>query len=153
MTQASKIISSEQYHWDSVTRKEYKTTGTGFKDIVRYELLGSNDDEHALNAQTRYFEVSPGGYSSLERHEHPHSVVILRGSGSVILGNRYSPVKAHDVIYIAPMTVHQFLADNHEPLGFLCVVDRVRDRPQTPSGQEELREWISDEQVRTKARI
>lgn len=153
MIQASKIISSEQFHWDSVPRREYKTTGTGFRDIVRYELLGSTDDEQALNAQTRYFEVAAGGYSSLERHKHPHSVVVLRGSGSVILGNRCEPVKAHDVVYIAPMTVHQFLADNDECLGFLCVVDKMRDRPQTPSGLEELKEWITDEAVRAKARL
>jgi hypothetical protein len=31
------------------------------------------------------------------------------------------------------MTWHQFRAGPDEPLGFLCMVDRERDRPELPS--------------------
>jgi hypothetical protein len=34
------------------------------------------------------------------------------------------------------MTWHQFRADAGEPLGFLCMVNRERDRPQLPTGTQ-----------------
>jgi ribulose-bisphosphate carboxylase large chain len=29
----------------------------------------------------RYFEIAPGGYSTLEKHEHEHVVIPIRGRG------------------------------------------------------------------------
>ncbi len=34
------------------------------------------------------------------------------------------------------MTWHQFRATRGEPLGFLCMVDAVRDRPQLPTEED-----------------
>lgn len=135
-TNRSKVISGKGYRWEAVPVHEYKTEGTHFRDVTRQTLLGDQDDEQALNFVTRYFEVQPGGYTTLERHDHPHSVVILRGSGEVILQDRVATLAPHDVVYVAPQTVHQFHATGAEPLGFLCVVDRDRDRPQLPDDDE-----------------
>jgi len=44
--------------------------------------------EEPFNFVTRYFEIQPGGYSTLERHQHPHAVVVIRGRGRVMLGDR-----------------------------------------------------------------
>ncbi len=132
----SKVIKSENYRWEGVSRRDYKTEDTTFKDVHRYTLLGPRDDEQALNFETRYFEVAPGGYTSLEYHHHPHSVVIIRGAGSVIIDDEIHAVSPHDTIFIAPDTIHQFHADQDEPLGFLCVVDRYRDRPTLPDDEE-----------------
>ena len=41
-----------------------------------------------------------------------------------------------DVIYVAPGTFHQFHATGDEPLGFLCIVDRERDRPVLPTDSD-----------------
>ena len=50
--------------------------------------------------------------------------------GSVILNDSVTDVAPPiDVIYIAPETVHQFHADKGDHLGFICVVDRYRDKP------------------------
>ena len=136
-----KIVHAHNYRWD-VPTLEYKTEGTGFRAIHRQTLIGEAEDEARLNFVTRYFEIQPGGYSSLEHHEHPHSVVILRGSGEVVLHDRVEPISAQDCVYVAPHEWHQIHATGDEPLGFLCVVDRNRDRPQTPSDDElaDLRE-------------
>ncbi len=130
MSNGSKVIHSDNYRWQGVEKKEYKTDTQNFRDIHRVSLLG--DEIRELNTQTRYFEIQPGGYSSLERHRHPHSVVIIRGSGTVVLGNEMVSIKSHDVVYIAPETIHQFHADREEELGFICIVDRYRDRPVIP---------------------
>ncbi|TNE69453.1 cupin domain-containing protein [bacterium] len=152
MKNRSKIIHCSDYHWDGVETKQYKTEGTNFKDITRYSLLGESEDEWELNMQTRYFEVQPGGYSSLEYHRHPHSVVIIRGKGSMVLGNEVHEIHLHDVIFISPETLHQFHADKGEPLGFLCVVDRYRDKPGVPT-EKQLDEWLGDCEARKKCRI
>lgn len=130
MSEKSKVLSASNYSWQGVERKDYKTETNNFKDIHRYSLLG--DEISDLNIHTRYFEIQPGGYSSLEQHRHPHSVVIIRGSGSVILNNELHSIKSQDVVYVSPETIHQFHADNNETLGFLCMVDRYRDRPAIP---------------------
>jgi quercetin dioxygenase-like cupin family protein len=129
----SRVIKSNGYSWEGLEKKDYKTETTNFKDISRFSLLGEEETDFELNMQTRYFEIQPGGYSSLEYHRHPHSVVIIRGSGSVILNDSVTDIKSLDVIYISPETIHQFHADKDDYLGFLCVVDRYRDKPAIPS--------------------
>lgn len=151
MKNKSKVIKSTNYEWASVDRKDYKDDMTSYKGVHRYSLLGEKDDEQALNFQTRYFEVEAGGYTSFEYHRHPHSVVIIRGSGTVILGNELHALSLHDVVFVAPDTLHQFHADKGDPLGFICVVDRYRDRPKLPDGAK-IKEKISSEEVREKVR-
>ncbi|MGD8429521.1 MAG: cupin domain-containing protein [Ectothiorhodospiraceae bacterium] len=148
----SKVIRAHGYRWDNVALREYKTEGSHFRDITRQTLLGDSDDEQALNFLTRYFEIQPGGHSTLEHHEHPHSVVILRGRGEVILQDRVEAVGPHDVVYIAPWTFHQFHATGDEPLGFLCVVDRERDRPTLPS-EDDLEALGRTERVRGRLKV
>ncbi len=135
MKNNSKVIKRTKEGWDGIERKHYKTETTNFKDISRFSLLGEQENEHELNMQTRYFEIKPGGYSSLEQHRHPHSVVIIRGKGSIILNDELFDIALHDVIYISPETIHQFHADKNEHLGFLCTVDRYRDKPVIPDSE------------------
>ncbi|MDG5767913.1 cupin domain-containing protein [Balneolales bacterium ANBcel1] len=153
MSDQSKIIRSENFTWPEIKKKEYKSDQPGFQGISRFVLLGEKEDEQGLNMQTRYFEIERGGYSSLERHRHPHTVVIVKGQGSMILGNSCHNLEHMDTVYISPGTVHQFHADLGEPLGFICVVDRYRDRPETPVSRQQLETWISNPEARDKARI
>lgn len=147
----SKVVRARGFRWEDVDLREYKTDGTHFCEITRQTLLGEHGDEQALNFLTRYFEVQPGGYSTLEHHEHPHTVVIIRGSGEVVLQERVEPVALHDVVYVAPNTFHQFHATGEEPLGFLCIVDRERDRPALPT-DEDLDTLGQNEAVRRRIR-
>jgi ribulose-bisphosphate carboxylase large chain len=88
---------------------------------------GSGEPAHF---HLRYFEVAPGGHTSLEHHGHIHAVVALRGCGSVRLGEEVFPLSFGDVVYVAPGEVHQLRNDEgNEPFGFLCVVNAERDAP------------------------
>jgi quercetin dioxygenase-like cupin family protein len=136
MSGSSKVVRSEAFRWAGVELREYKSGDAGFRGINRQTLLGDGRDEDVLNFVTRYFEIQPGGYSSLERHEHPHSVIVLRGTGRVLLGDETHEIAPFDGVYVAPGTPHQFQATGDGPLGFLCVVDRLRDRPQVVSRRE-----------------
>src|SRR5690554_3555467 len=131
----SKIIKCNNFNWEGIEPRMYKGDRSCYKGVLRNALLGEGEDEQQLNFQTRYFEVEAGGYTTLEYHRHPHSVVVIRGSGSVILGDEVHELNLHDVIYITPETLHQFHADAGEKLGFLCIVDRYRDKPVLPDDE------------------
>jgi quercetin dioxygenase-like cupin family protein len=146
----SRILKSGNFNWKKVEKQVYKTSGSGFQGIHRYSLLG--DDIPELNFHTRYFEIRPGGFSSLEMHRHPHSVVVIRGSGSVILDNELHHLDLHDVVFIASDTIHQFFADQQHELGFLCMVDRYRDKPVVPD-QEMIQKRIKNPEVLKKIRV
>jgi mannose-6-phosphate isomerase-like protein (cupin superfamily) len=62
--------------------------------------------------------------------------MILRGSGRCMVGGMVRDVGQHDLVSIPPLTWHQFRASEREPLGFLCMVNRERDRPQLPTEAE-----------------
>jgi quercetin dioxygenase-like cupin family protein len=124
------------FRWDAVDLLRYKQEGSApFKDITRQVLFSQPDQACEL----RYFEVAPGGYSTLERHEHTHAVLILRGHGSVRLGESVQPVAERDLVTVDPLTWHQFHAAADAPLGFLCLVSKERDKPQLPSDDEAAR--------------
>jgi quercetin dioxygenase-like cupin family protein len=121
------------FRWQDVDLLAYKQDGVApFKDITRQVLF----TDPALRCELRYFEMAPGGYSTLERHEHVHAVVIYRGSGHCLVGGEVRAVKTGDLVTIPPLTWHQFRATAGEPFGFLCMVNAERDRPQLPSEQE-----------------
>ena len=129
---ASRVIRHTGSEWDGVERRRYKDDVGSYLGVVRHTLLGDRDSEldPDLSFEMRYFELEPGGYSSLERHDHPHAVLVVSGSGAVRLGDELERIGPLDVVYVAPRDVHRFEADAAEPLGFICVVDRERDRPQ-----------------------
>ena len=117
------------YHWDEVARMPYKQDGAApFRDISRQVLFAAPE----LGCEWRYFEMDAAGYSTLERHQHAHAVMILRGAGQCLLGKRVYPVAAFDLISIPAWTWHQFRASADAPMGFLCMVNAERDRPQLP---------------------
>lgn len=121
------------YRWDAVDLLRYKQDGSApFKDITRQVLFSQPDQACEL----RYFEVAPDGYSTLERHEHTHAVLILRGRGTVRLGQNVHAVAEHDLVTVDSLTWHQFHAAPDAPLGFLCLVRKERDKPQLPSTEE-----------------
>lgn len=123
----------ENYRWAEVAYLPYKEGGSApFKAISRQTLF----NEPALSCELRYFEMDAGGYSTLERHEHMHAVMILRGHGHCLLGEAVRTVKPFDLVTIPPWTWHQFRATEGEPLGFLCMVNQTRDKPQLPTEQE-----------------
>jgi quercetin dioxygenase-like cupin family protein len=119
--------------WQDVEVSQYKQEGNApFRDITRQTLF----DDPDLACQVRYFEVQPGGYSTLERHQHVHAVVVLRGSGSCLVGEEIFALGAHDLVRVPALTWHQFRASDDAALGFLCVVNAERDRPQLPDSDE-----------------
>jgi mannose-6-phosphate isomerase-like protein (cupin superfamily) len=121
------------YRWEGVAELPYKEDDRAlFKSISRQVLFA----DPSLAGELRYFEIAPGGYSTLERHEHVHAVLILRGRGDCLVGREVQSIETRDLITVPPLTWHQFRATKGEPLGFLCMVNAERDKPQLPSAAD-----------------
>lgn len=121
------------FRWQGVDVLEYKPEGgASFRDITRQLLFHSAD----LACELRYFEIAPGGYSTLECHAHEHAVMILNGRGACLVGNEVRSVSAYDLVAIAALQWHQFRASEGGSLGFLCMVNVNRDRPRLPDARD-----------------
>jgi quercetin dioxygenase-like cupin family protein len=131
------------FRWEGVDVTEYKQEGAApFKDVTRQVLF----EGAGIPGQLRYFEVAPGGHTTLERHEHVHAVMVIRGRGRCLVGGDAYDLETQDLVTVPPMTWHQFLAAADEPLGFLCLVPAERDRPQMPAASdvESIRRPLGD---------
>jgi quercetin dioxygenase-like cupin family protein len=129
----------EAFGWEGVLAREYKAhegevRGMGWKGIKRYGL--GRPPIIPTQFALRYFEIEPGGYSSLEKHHHVHLIVVLRGRGKALVGMRVFELQPFDLLYVPPDTPHRWINPYEEPFGFLCPVDAERDRPQPLSDAE-----------------
>jgi quercetin dioxygenase-like cupin family protein len=131
------------FRWEGVEVEAYKRDEGGFRDVSRQVLFGR---EAGLACELRYFEIDPSGHSTLERHEHVHAILILRGGGRVLVGAELYDVEPLDLVRVPPRTWHQLRADAERPLGFLCLVDTERDPPSRPT-EEQLEALRSDPEV------
>ena len=125
------------FRWSGVEPAVYGETensaGRVWRGTSRHIIKG-RDEGGAFDV--RYFEVEPAGFTSLERHQHVHSVVCLRGRGYAVVGEELHPLASFDHLYVAAGVPHQFVNEGTEPFGFLCIVDAQRDRPQALSDTE-----------------
>lgn len=120
------------FRWAGVEPEIYKPAaglerGMGWRGVSRHTL--ANPAAVPASFETRYFEIAPGGYSSLEKHRHIHVVVALRGVGRAMIGDRVHEISPFDALYVPPLAPHRWLNAGAEPFGFLCTVDAERDRP------------------------
>ena len=115
------------YTWQGIRTERYKDDGSHWADVVRRVLIGNRNESTKFHL--RYFEILPGGHSSLEKHKHEHVVIGLRGKGRVFCGKKSYALNFLDTIYIAPNTPHQLRNPFEEPFGFLCIVNARRDKP------------------------
>lgn len=127
------VQQDDAFRWSGVELRTYKEEGAApYRDVTRQTLFARPD----MRGELRYFEVAAAGHSTLERHRHAHAVMVLRGRGGVLVGREVCPVNAYDLVTIPPLTWHQFRAGQDAPLGFLCMVDAERDRPQLPGADD-----------------
>lgn len=139
---------SEPYIWDDVKVERYKPEGDDWSGIIRQVIVGYREQ---TAFHVRYFEIAPGGNSSLEKHVHTHVVIGVRGEGKIILGADCHDLSLLDTVYVPPDAPHQLVNTGNEPFGFLCIVDAERDRPR-PVDSGELAAILGSPRTRDIAR-
>jgi quercetin dioxygenase-like cupin family protein len=116
------------FRWEGVEPRPYKDDpgaerGMGWRGVSRHTLRRGA-------FEVRYFELAPGGFSSLEKHAHEHVVLAVRGRGVALVGDSVCELAPLDLVQTAPWVPHRWVCAGDEPFGFLCTVDGARDRPQ-----------------------
>lgn len=117
----------KNFAWHGIKTEKYKPKGGDWADIVRRVIVGNKGETARFHL--RYFEISPGGHSSFEKHRHEHAVICVRGKGKVLTGKKMNTLDFLDTLYIAPDTSHQLSNPFNEPFGFFCIVNAKRDKP------------------------
>ncbi len=103
---------AEGYRWEGVQELPYKEDDRAlFKSVTRQVLFADPE----LYGELRYFEVAPGGYSTLERHQHMHAVMILRGRGHCLVGEEVRPVETRDLVTVPAMTAVTLGGGSRQP--------------------------------------
>jgi quercetin dioxygenase-like cupin family protein len=110
--------------WEGARSRVYQSKDVS--SVTETWLIGKA--ESAENFAMRYYQVGPGGNSRKEQHPYDHGILILQGSGEVLLGSDIFSISQGDVIYIAPDLEHQLINSGPTPLGFLCIIPAKRKK-------------------------
>ena len=116
------------FRWEGISPRPYKddpgsARGMAWQGISRSTLVRTS-------FEVRYFEIAPGGFSSLEKHAHVHVVFAARGHGQALVGDQVVALAPLDLVETPPWAPHRWVNDGDEPFGFICTVEGDRDRPQ-----------------------
>ena len=127
MESRGRHLKFDEYGWEFTKKIEYKADGLGntFYQVTRQNIIGMQD---GVGFETRYFECGRGGYTTLEKHEHVHIVMALRGHGKAIIGQEVYELKPYDFVIVPPWTPHQFINTSIKAFGFICCVNVCRDK-------------------------
>ncbi len=127
----------DNFRWNGVRVREYKSEKQDWRGITRQALIGSNGETTKFHL--RYFEIEPDGYSSFEKHKHEHVVIAVRGKGRAKISKRDIELSCMDVLYIKPSEPHRLYNPFSGPFGFFCIVNARRDLP-VPAGTKAQRD-------------
>ena len=105
------------FNYETVKAKDAE--GGASKVKIRWLIT---KDMGAKNFAMRLFDMEPGGYSPLHTHPWEHEVFILEGEGVVFDGEKATPFKADDVVFIPSEERHQFKNTGGKQLKFLCLI-------------------------------
>ena len=92
----------------------------GVKGVKLRWLISKKDG--AENFAMRLFEIKPGGYTPLHKHDWEHEVFILEGSGVTKNKTNKEAFREGDVFFVPSMEWHQFVNTGKETLKFLCLI-------------------------------
>jgi quercetin dioxygenase-like cupin family protein len=145
-----RFLKFSDFNWEGVEVKQYKDERNTWLNVSRRVIVGKSGENTKFHV--RYFEIAPGGYSTLEKHRHEHVVICVRGKGLAIAGDDVYEMNFMDVIYIGSNVPHQFINQSDEPFGFICIVDAKRDKPKLLK-RSEIFELLKNEKISKVVRI
>jgi len=112
------------FQWEGARSRLYKNDRGN--QVSETWMIGKK--EGAENFAFRYYQIEEGGHSNKEQHPYDHGILVLQGSGKVLLGEEIHNISRGDIIHIPPDALHQISNSGQEPLGFLCVIPARRQK-------------------------
>ena len=115
---------NQDFKWEGTRSRQYQNDQVN--QVTETWMIGKK--EGAENFAFRYYQIEEGGHSNKENHPYDHGILVLQGSGKVLLGEETHPVSRGDIIHIPPDALHQISNSGQGPLGFLCVIPARRQK-------------------------
>jgi mannose-6-phosphate isomerase-like protein (cupin superfamily) len=125
MSDEKTYLQFENFRWHGVAPISYKEGTRTFQGVTRQNIISARE---GLDFEVRYFECELEGFTTLEKHEHIHIVMIARGTGRIVIGERLCSALPFDFFVIPSWMPHQLINAGHEPFGFFCSVNARRDK-------------------------
>jgi gentisate 1,2-dioxygenase len=145
------LIKFNNFKWATVETVVYKKCSindTTFYNVERQNIITKND----LSFEVRYFECGKNGFTTLEKHQHTHVVMIARGRGKVIIEDKIFDASPFDYFIISEWRPHQLINVSDEPFGFFCTVNSERDK-YTLLSEKEISRLIRNIEIAEYIRI
>jgi quercetin dioxygenase-like cupin family protein len=114
---------SKVFRYDTIENEEVTTEGAN-KAKIRWLIT---KEMGAINFAMRIFEVEANGYTPLHTHPWEHEIFILEGEGQLFDGEKTTPFKAQDAIFVPPNQQHQFKNSSQATLKFICLVPYTKE--------------------------
>jgi len=70
----------------------------------------------------RVFRLEPGGFTPRHQHDWEHVNYVVRGKGSLTIGDETFELQEKDFALVPPNTDHQFRNPNEDVFEFICIV-------------------------------
>jgi len=94
--------------------------GAGVTQTSKANVIGPREGWPAH--MVRAFRIAPGGYTPHHQHDWEHVNYIIRGAGSLTIGDQVFKLAAGDYAFVPPNVMHQFKNESDEDFEFICVV-------------------------------
>lgn len=92
----------------------------GIKGASKADVIGPPQGWHE-NA-LRIFSLEPNGHTPRHQHDWEHVNYILKGQGTLLIGETVHNLAAGDYALVPPNIEHQFTNSGTEPFEFICIV-------------------------------
>ncbi len=92
----------------------------GVKETTKSDVIGIPEgwDTHTL----RVFRIAPGGFTPHHQHDWEHVNYVIKGKGTLTIGDTTHELSESDFAFVPPNTMHQFRNPNDEAFEFICIV-------------------------------
>jgi quercetin dioxygenase-like cupin family protein len=114
---------SKVFRYDSVKAEDVTTEGA-VKVKVRWLIT---KEMGAKNFAMRVFEVEPNGYTPLHSHSWEHEIFVLEGNGQLFDGEKTTPLKPAETVFVPPNERHQFKNSGQTTLKFICLIPYTKE--------------------------
>lgn len=92
----------------------------GVVGTTRANVIGSPEGwkENTL----RVFCISPGGFTPHHQHDWEHVNYVIKGKGTLTIGDTTHALSEGDFAMVPPNTMHQFRNPADKDFEFICIV-------------------------------
>lgn len=92
----------------------------GVKDTLKANVIGKPEGwpDHTL----RVFRIGPGGNTPHHQHDWEHINYVIKGHGTLRIGDEVHELSEKDFAFVPPNTMHQFSNSSDEDFEFICIV-------------------------------